>query len=310
MSDHPQTRSRILGAFTLIELLVVIAIIALLISILLPALSRAREQGKVASCMSNLRQITIGTTQYIVDQEGTPDPYPPWYWLPSPTGFPSFLIRTPWIFAGVKAPNPVPWDSGIDADSTVYPAEIRPVNRYIIPGGLAAGDESNNPFKCPSDRTHRTSIIGTPPVSTDKDYKTSYEVNGNSYTLNTRWAQGYGWFTGTDFSINDIYSNVGRESFARRLARHISGGEASKFILVPEQGFYSATYRAGPGAGQINTSTLAAPQRFGWHRAWSKWSLGFADGHASYQYYDTRFAITPSATIWQPNWKAEDGMNQ
>ena len=51
-------------AFTLVELLVVIAIIAMLMAILLPAMTKAREQGKRIVCLSNLRQLTIAWTAY------------------------------------------------------------------------------------------------------------------------------------------------------------------------------------------------------------------------------------------------------
>ncbi len=62
---HP--RPRLSKGFTLIELLVVVSIIALLVAILVPALSEAREAAQNVVCQSNLHQIALATSMYIDD---------------------------------------------------------------------------------------------------------------------------------------------------------------------------------------------------------------------------------------------------
>lgn len=56
-------------AFTLIELLVVVSIIALLIALVLPSMSRARESGRATVCLANLRTLSHGLTAYSIENE-------------------------------------------------------------------------------------------------------------------------------------------------------------------------------------------------------------------------------------------------
>jgi prepilin-type N-terminal cleavage/methylation domain-containing protein/prepilin-type processing-associated H-X9-DG protein len=68
--DAPRAR-RSPAAFTLVELLVVIGIIAVLISVLLPALNKARQTSTVTKCLSNMRQLAMAVNAYVTENRGT-----------------------------------------------------------------------------------------------------------------------------------------------------------------------------------------------------------------------------------------------
>lgn len=86
-------------AFTLIELLVVISIIALLVSILLPALSSARDAAQQISCASNQRQFFLVWSTYATDHN---DYYPPVLWDEDPDIWYFFFLQ--------KYPGDTSWD--------------------------------------------------------------------------------------------------------------------------------------------------------------------------------------------------------
>src|SRR5262245_10626355 len=118
----PTQQSRRAPAFTLIELLVVISIIAILASMLLPALTKAKLKAAQARCYSNLRQLTLGTMLYLDNNQNI---------------FPGTASRNTY---GFHVEDWIYWRTNKPA----YPIENSPVVVHL-------GSANRNLFRCPLD---------------------------------------------------------------------------------------------------------------------------------------------------------------
>ncbi len=261
------TAGRGLGAvaFTLIELLVVVAIIALLISILLPSLSRAREQAKTIKCTSNLRQIGFAMHQYFHDTND---------WFP-------FEKRNElgWLHGfyygghpGRRLPNdPSNWWGYVDPAFRDTPRG-RPLNRYIYPDLPNWDVPPNSPlfetvrnmpvFECPSD----TGGFWMNQPSDLPIAKSCYWMNGTSYDENYHFV--------TSWAIPKVGSTGRWLQQANAFLRVKLREDASRFIILYEDTFDVAQW-------------MNIPRR-GWHRQWNKHSLLFLDSHAGNMFTDTK----------------------
>ena len=216
-----------LAAFTLVELLVVIAIIAILAAILFPVFARARENGRRASCQSNLKQIGLGLIQYSQDydeifiadwygentDDGPGDTYPPggakvsYKWADAAYPY----IKSEQVFTCPSA-------SGNSAIPYVYYRNIpngssRPYNQlgsYTIVHGYGVNDATrtppvSHPISTTNNRLVNLSQAATPATTAwvldgDGDFYTQVVPAGNLdtnlidrhlETINVLWLDGH-----------------------------------------------------------------------------------------------------------------------
>lgn len=135
------------GGFTLVELLVVIGIIALLISLLLPTLTRARERAKATVCMSNMRGIGQQLLIYAQNNNGWLFPVGPWMATAVPARYESLgTNKYPWDrwpmhagfdFTAADTPDPSTWgnveDYNYNSAGGTYGSKISLVQKWTPP---------------------------------------------------------------------------------------------------------------------------------------------------------------------------------
>lgn len=110
-------------AFTLFELLVVVAVIGILASLLLPALSRAKETARTISCLNNLRQLGAAAMTYAVDNRGNLPFFLDWLHSSAPASsdvssgklYPHLQSRAVYLCPTDKRTLPAPTGTGMSA---------------------------------------------------------------------------------------------------------------------------------------------------------------------------------------------------
>ena len=305
--DHRNSRWRPHGrgggsAFTLIELLVVVAIIALLISILLPSLKRAREQAKKTVCLTNCKALANACSIYSSEsKKGRIVPINAEIYR-DPGNAPKNQFE--WggkagIGAGVWMDNPpqsVYWPKRWDCPLAAYttnklrgPAD-RPLNPYVYKqkftrhwdphGGYsnpaAAKQDAQldlGQFRCPSDRgavygyhLHGYALFKGPETATVFDH------TGNSYIMESR--------IGADPTDNNPQHSDRIYSWGAMFRPITQIESPGRVILLEEEQGCSAWYAFSVDKNGNKEPT--DPFKYdGWHKELWMNNIAFVDGHAA-----------------------------
>lgn len=245
--------------FSLIELLISIAIIAVLLSILLPALSHAKRVSSKAVCASNLRQIGLAWDGYAADPQNR-------------SQFPRAESSPEWNFGGVRFRGP----------SRIASLDMnRPINQYLEEHADSTNDESGTAalteiFKCPGDTgvfARGQSAVGARASVLPRG--SVFQTFGNSYRAN-------------DALLDSTIA--GLDDLSRPLKQQDVHVAASRLLVAADSAWFYATRPQG----DVNATLEAS-----WHGKLDSGNMLAADNSVRFENFkdNTNIAINPRPTL-------------
>jgi prepilin-type N-terminal cleavage/methylation domain-containing protein/prepilin-type processing-associated H-X9-DG protein len=224
-------------AFTLIELLVVIAIIAILASMLLPALSKAKQKAHQTTCINGLKQLALGTMLYLGDNNDV---------------FPACASRSNYGFA---FEDWIYW-----RDEPAYPLAKSPIF-------VTVGTTTTNVFRCPMDR-EPSDRSGTPKYPCSYTM-TSYDLkNGVNVGMTSIFSGG----VRAPFKHTQVRNPATKIMLAEEVAKHSADDNPLPGVYtstvgdgrwVPTKNLLTARHNKKGNVGFADGHVQAVTWRFG-----------------------------------------------